>query len=548
MSLEQDFGDDPIQTRDTNHYRAEYIHGFVQKWDDLIDWDARAGSEGDFFIRILKEHNCKRVLDVATGTGFHSVRLLQAGFDVTSTDGSPEMLAKAFENARRQGFILKTIHADWRWLTRDVHAKYDAVVCLGNSLTHLFDERDRRKALAEYYAVLRHDGILIVDQRNYDQMLDEGFKSKHIYYYCGEDVSAEPEYIDEGLARFRYTFPDGSVYHLNMCPIRKAYLADLMTEVGFQRVQTFGDFKETYHEAEPDFYVHVAEKHYVTEEDEEGRAGEDEVVATTRNYYNSADADRFYHEIWGGEDIHIGLYEKEGEPIFEASHRTVERIANMIEGLNEHTRVLDIGSGYGGSARHLARHFGCHVACLNLSEIQNERNREKNRAAGLELAINVVDGSFEDIPAPDESFDVIWSQDSILHSSQRARVFAEVNRVLAPGGQFIFTDPMCNPDTPRKDLMPILKRIHLDSLGSVEYYRDLAEGLDWEEADWVDLTDQLVNHYSRVHEELEARAAEVASIIGTDYIENMKAGLRHWVDGGKAGRLQWGILKFRKPR
>ena len=179
-----------------------------------------------------------------------------------SADGSPVMLAKAFENARKRGHVLRTIHADWRWLNRDVHGKYDAIICLGNSFTHLFDERDRRKTLAEFYAALRHDGLLILDQRNYDSILDHGFSTKHTYYYAGEDVEAVPEHVDEGLARFRYTFPDKSVFHLNMFPLRKAYVHKLMEEVGFQKVETFGDFKETYHEDEPDFWIHVAEKSY----------------------------------------------------------------------------------------------------------------------------------------------------------------------------------------------------------------------------------------------------------------------------------------------
>ena len=172
---------------------------------------------------------------MATGTGFHSVRLLKAGFDVTSVDGSPEMLAQAFENAKRQGFIMKTLHADWRWLSRDVHTQYDAVICLGNSLTHLFSEQDRRKALAEFYSVLHHDGVLVLDQRNYDDILDDGFTSKHTYYYCGDNVSAEPEYVDEGLARFRYEFPDSSVFHLNMFPLRKDYVRKLMAKSGSSR-------------------------------------------------------------------------------------------------------------------------------------------------------------------------------------------------------------------------------------------------------------------------------------------------------------------------
>ena len=49
----QSFGEDPVKVRETDHYRIEYIKSFVEKWDELIDWDSRAESEGDFFIRQL---------------------------------------------------------------------------------------------------------------------------------------------------------------------------------------------------------------------------------------------------------------------------------------------------------------------------------------------------------------------------------------------------------------------------------------------------------------------------------------------------------------
>ncbi len=82
-------------------------------------------------------------------------------------------------------------------------------------------------------------------------------------------MKAEPEHVDEGLARFRYEFPDESVYHLNMFPLRKNYTQRLMREVGFQRIQTYGDFQETYHQDEADFFIHVAEKKYEVEAKEE---------------------------------------------------------------------------------------------------------------------------------------------------------------------------------------------------------------------------------------------------------------------------------------
>lgn len=273
FTKEQSFGSDPVAVRQSDHYQKEYAQTLVDKWDELIGWDHRAQSEGNFFIDTLKEHGAKRVLDVATGTGFHSVRLLEAGFEVTSADGSPDMLAKAFENARRRGKILTTIQADWRWLNQCIHCEYDAIICLGNSFTHLFDERDRRKTLAEFYSRLGHDGILIIDQRNYDAILDKGYSSKHKYYYCGKNILAEPEHVDEGLARFRYSFPDNSQYHLNMFPLRKDYLRRLLHEVGFQRVETFGDFQETYREDEPDFFIHIAHKKYELDRKEDSLDG-----------------------------------------------------------------------------------------------------------------------------------------------------------------------------------------------------------------------------------------------------------------------------------
>jgi glycine/sarcosine/dimethylglycine N-methyltransferase len=257
---EQNYGEDPLADRATDLYRREFVMGFAEKWDELIDWDARAKSEGQFFIDVLRAHGKESILDAATGTGFHSVRLMQAGFDVVSVDGSAAMLAMAFENGQKRGLIVRAVQADWRELNRSIHGKYDAIICLGNSFTHLHSEHDRRKALAEFYAALRHDGILILDQRNYDEMLDHGFASKHKYYYCGDQVTAEPEYLDDGLARFKYTFPDACEYTLNMFPLRKSYVRRLIREAGFELVRTYGDFQETYQENEVEFFIHVAEK------------------------------------------------------------------------------------------------------------------------------------------------------------------------------------------------------------------------------------------------------------------------------------------------
>lgn len=82
-------------------------------------------------------------------------------------------------------------------------------------------------------------------------------------------------------------------------------------------------------------------------------AGAASVTATTEAYYDSSEADSFYAAIWGGEDIHIGVYENPGEVVARASARTVETMAERLETLTPKSRVLDMGAGYGLSLIHI---------------------------------------------------------------------------------------------------------------------------------------------------------------------------------------------------
>lgn len=273
-----------------------------------------------------------------------------------------------------------------------------------------------------------------------------------------------------------------------------------------------------------------------------------EVVQTAREYYNSSDADNFYFHVWGGEDIHVGIYASENEPIADASKRTVARMIEMLGPIEKDARVLDLGAGYGGSMRQLVRQTGCQCVALNLSEVENERDREKNREQGLDDRIEVVDGDFTNLAYDDESFDVVWSQDAILHSGDRPRVCAEAARVLKRGGKLIFTDPMQVDDAPTGELQPIYDRIHLESLASPGFYRATLTELGLVEEIFEEHADQLPRHYARVREELIANEDMLERRgVSRDYIERMKTGLQHWVDGGRKGYLTWGIFLFTRP-
>lgn len=276
------------------------------------------------------------------------------------------------------------------------------------------------------------------------------------------------------------------------------------------------------------------------------RSTRPQAVEMAEEYYDSTEADAFYLNVWGGEDIHIGLYETPGENIATASRRTVETMAGQLTGLTAESRVIDLGSGYGGAARYLAANFGCHVDCLNLSQTQNALNRKNNRKTGVADLINVIHGSFEDIPAPDVHYDFAWSQDAILHSGDRLRVLDEIRRVLKPGGEVIFTDPMQADDCPDGVLQPIFDRIHLATLGSFGFYRTELLARGFEEVAALPMLDHLRTHYARVGEDLQSRYDEIVELSGREYVDKMLRGLQHWVDGADKGYLAWGVLHFQK--
>lgn len=263
-------------------------------------------------------------------------------------------------------------------------------------------------------------------------------------------------------------------------------------------------------------------------------------------YYDSADADAFYSSVWGGTDIHIGLYQEPREDIAAASRRTVAAMADLLGGVGAGSRVLDLGAGYGGAGRYLAERFGADVTCLNLSSVQNAENVRQNEAAGLSDRVHVVHGNFEQVPEPDGRFDAVWSQDAFLHSGRREQVLDEVARLTKPGAEVVFTDPMQTATANPAALAPILARIHLASLGSPEFYEHGLTARGFTFVKFEDHTPQMARHYARVAEVVRENYHQMQGRCSTQYLDAMLTGLEHWVRGAEQGDLCWGIFLFRK--
>ncbi|MFE3179504.1 SAM-dependent methyltransferase [Streptomyces violascens] len=268
---------------------------------------------------------------------------------------------------------------------------------------------------------------------------------------------------------------------------------------------------------------------------------------SARRYYDTSDVDAFYAKVWGGEDIHTGIYTHDREPVADASRRTVETAAaKLADRLTPGCTVLDLGSGYGGPARHLAGEFGCRVVALNISEGQNDRHRKTNAERGLDGLIEVVAGSFQDIPFPAERFDVVWSQEAFCHSGDRERLLSEAVRVLKPGGVLVFTDLMAADSAPPGALRPVVARLGVEEFATPSFYLRQLAALGLTHVEFDDRSDQLLTHYLRLTEETRSRATELSDVISPAYVESLLENLPLWVDACREGHLSWGIFTCRR--
>ncbi|KAL8851643.1 MAG: hypothetical protein Q9221_003480 [Calogaya cf. arnoldii] len=287
-------------------------------------------------------------------------------------------------------------------------------------------------------------------------------------------------------------------------------------------------------------------------------------TSQTQTYYDDPSTNKFYTLLWGGQDIHIGIYPSSSNStndasppsIPTASHATVTHMTQTLLStsisLTPQTRILDLGAGYGGSARHLAKTYGCEVVCLNLSRLQNERNEQLCKEEDVSDKIKVIEGSFEAVPpSVGSEFDIIWSQDSFLHSRSRDLVISEIDRLLkpSPSARVIFTDIMASEDAFSKQpklMSTMMSRLHLEDLATVKFYKTEFEQRGFKFIDYWDGKMHFRTHYARLGEELEKRREELVGKEGVEeeVLERQVEGLKKWVEAADKGCVEWGVLCF----
>ena len=267
-------------------------------------------------------------------------------------------------------------------------------------------------------------------------------------------------------------------------------------------------------------------------------------VTRTKEYYDGP-ADEIYRLIWG-ENIHLGVPCNGDCPHPEAMEHTNEIMAGLVN-LTADLRVLDLGCGYGGAARYLARQYGCSVVGINLSEKELELANKRARETGLQDYLVFESGDFHSLKFDDEVFHVVWSQEAFLHGANKDKIISEAMRVLRPGGTLIFSDLLVRAGTTESDRRKIYERVRSPEMWDVdEYYHCLiARGFNvLHKQDW---SLHVARSYAWIKDRVEENREILSARTDSQTVERTIDSLGFWVDSANNGKIGWALFVAAKP-
>jgi sarcosine/dimethylglycine N-methyltransferase len=254
----------------------------------------------------------------------------------------------------------------------------------------------------------------------------------------------------------------------------------------------------------------------------------------------------FYRNLWGGDDLHVGIYRPKTLSPTEAGRKTTDKMLKLLPRLKRASKVLIIQSGFGTAARYIAEHGRCKVECLNDDRVQNAFNEEKIAEEGLEKLVRVTLGDINYMPYDPDTFDVVIAQDSFSITSQKRAMFRAIHRVVKPEGRLIFSALMrseqhCDPAAEK-----LIGQLPVEELITQEDYQQDARRGFFQHVYSLILSENLPIHFGKLLDTLEAEREAFAEHKSERFVSQRMEAYRGFQDLSGRGCLEWGIMMFQK--
>jgi ubiquinone/menaquinone biosynthesis C-methylase UbiE len=225
---------------------------------------------------------------------------------------------------------------------------------------------------------------------------------------------------------------------------------------------------------------------------------------------------RFLELLWGDGYLSPGGPEE------------VERVLANVDLTGK--RALDLGCGSGGITLFLARHYD--LAAITGFDVELpviEQARRRARKAGLDDKVSFVQAAPGRLPFADASFDLVFSKDAMVHIPDKDAIFADIFRVLKPGGLFAASDWLINHDNEPSDEMKAYLTAEGLSFGmaSPKRYKKAMEG-----AGFADVSTESRNGWYRQEAARELKRLQTelydqaVALTGQEFVDK---NIRTWV-------------------
>ena len=213
---------------------SQFYNQIAEKYDFIFPLSP---AHKTFFAREL---HGKTILDVGAATGNLTAYLSSQGYEVTAIDLSEGLIAKAAE----KGVTVQQLNM----LTIDELPTFDNIVCIGNTLPHLDSKTSVQLFLQKAYRQLTQGGKLVLQLVNFQKYFaqQQGDYLGNLPLIENDKVKFERYYYlnEEGKIRFKTILDDTIKNEELLQPIFADQLTEWLTQIGFQAINLYCNFKK----------------------------------------------------------------------------------------------------------------------------------------------------------------------------------------------------------------------------------------------------------------------------------------------------------------